>query len=46
MRARSRTGADVGSVMVTRKKYDSAKSVGLGVGGMKMAGAMLTYLLW
>ena len=45
MRARSRTGADVGSAMVTGKKYNSAKSVGLGVGGMKMAGAMLTYLL-
>jgi hypothetical protein len=46
MRARSRTGVDVGSVMVMGKKYDSAKSVGLGVGGMKMAGAMLTYLSW
>ena len=46
MRARSRTGADVGSVMVMGKKYDSAESVGLGVGGMKMAGAMLTYLSW
>ena len=46
MRARLRTGVDVGSVTVTRKKYNSAKSVGLGVGGMKMAEAMLTYLLW
>jgi hypothetical protein len=46
MRARSRTGADVRSVMVTGKKYDSAESVGLEVGGMKMAGAMPTYLLW
>jgi hypothetical protein len=46
MRARSRTGADVVSVMVTGKKYNSAESVGLGVGGMKMAGAMLTYLSW
>ena len=46
MRARLRTGADVGSVTVTGKKYDSAESVGLGVGGMKMAGAMPTYLLW
>ena len=43
---RSRTGADVGSVMVTGKKYNLAKSVGLGVGGMKMAGAMPTYLSW
>ena len=46
MRARSRTGVDAGSVMVMGKKYDSAESVGLGVGGMKMAGAMPTYLLW
>ena len=46
MRARSRTGADVGSVTVTGKKYDSVKSVELGVGGRKMAGAMPTYLLW
>ena len=46
MRARLRTGADMGSAMVTGKKYDSAKSVGLGVGGMKMAGAMPTYLSW
>ena len=46
MRARLRTGADMGSVTVTGKKYDSAESVGLGVGGMKMAGAMPTYLLW
>jgi hypothetical protein len=44
--ARSRTGADVGSVMVMGKKYDSAELVGLGVGGMKMAGAMLAYLSW
>ena len=44
MRARLRTGADVGSVTVTGKKYNSAESVGLGVGGMKMAGAMPTYL--
>ena len=46
IRVRSRTGADAGSVMVTGKKYDSAELVGLGVGGMKMAGAMLTYLSW
>jgi hypothetical protein len=46
MRARSRTGADVGSVTVTGKKYDSTELVGLGVGGMKMAGAMPTYLSW
>ena len=46
MRVRLRTGADVGSVMVTGKKYNSAKSVRLGVGGMKMAGAMPTYLSW
>ena len=46
MRARSRTGADMRSVMVTGKKYNSAESVGLGVRGMKMVGAMLTYLSW
>ena len=46
MSARLRTVVDAGSVMVTGKKYDSAKSVGLGVGGMKMAGAMPTYLSW
>jgi hypothetical protein len=46
MRVRLRTRADVGSVMVTGKKYDLAKLVGLGVGGMKMAGVMPTYLLW
>jgi hypothetical protein len=46
MRARSRTRADVGSVMVMGKKYNSAESVGLGVGGIKMAGAMPTYLSW
>ena len=46
MRARLRTGAVAGSVTVMGKKYDSAKLVGLGVGGMKMAGAMLTYLSW
>ena len=44
MWVRSRTRADAGSVTVTGKKYDSAELVGLGVGGMKMAGAMLTYL--
>ena len=36
----------MGSVTVMGKKYDSAKSVGLGVGGMKMARAMPTYLSW
>ena len=46
MRVRLRTGVDVGSVMVTGKKYNSAELVGLGVGGMKMAGAMPTYLSW
>ena len=46
MRARLRTGVDMGLVMVMGKKYDSFKSVGLGVGGMKMAGAMPTYLSW
>jgi hypothetical protein len=45
MRVRLRTGVDVRSVMVMGKKYDSAESVGLGVGGMKIAGAMPTYLL-
>ena len=43
-RARSRTGTDAGSVMVMGKKYNSAKSVRLGVGGVKMAWAMPTYL--
>ena len=46
MRARLRTGVDVGSVMIMGKKYNLAKSVGLEVGGMKMTGAMPTYLLW
>ena len=46
MRARSRTGVDMGSVIVMGKKYNSAESVGWEVGGMKMAGAMLTYLSW
>ena len=46
MRARSRTGSDVGSVVVMGKEYDSSKPVGLGVGGMKMARAMPTYLSW
>ena len=46
MRARLRTGVDVGSVTVMGKKYDSSELVGLGVEGMKMAGAMPTYLLW
>ena len=44
MRVRSRTGADTRSVMVMGKKYDLAESVGLGFGGIKMAGAMPTYL--
>ena len=46
MRARSRTGAEVESVMTTGKKYDSLESVGLGVGGMKIADDMPTYLSW
>ena len=46
MSVRLRTGVDVGSVMVRGNKYDSFKSVGLGVRGMKMAGAMPTYLSW
>ena len=33
MRARLRTGVDVGSVTVRGKKYNSAELVGLGVGG-------------
>jgi hypothetical protein len=45
MRVRSRTGVDMGSAVVVGKEYDSSKLVGLGVGGMKMAGAMPTYLL-
>ena len=46
MSVRSRTGGHVGSVVVMGKKYDSSKLVGLGEGGIKMAGGMLTYLLW
>ena len=46
MRVRSRTRGYVGSVMVMGKEYDSSESVRLGFGGMKMAGAMPTYLLW
>ena len=46
MRARSRTGLDVGSAVVMGKEYDSSELVRLGVGGMKMAGDMPTYLLW
>jgi hypothetical protein len=46
MKARSRTGGHIGSAAVMGKEYDSFESVGLGVGGMKMAGAMLTYLSW
>ena len=46
MRVRSRTEVDVGSVTAMGKEYDSAKSVGLGVRGIKMVGAMPTYLLW
>ena len=46
MRARSRAGVDIGSVVVMGKEYNSSELVGLGVGGMKMAGAMPTYLLW
>ena len=46
MRVRSRTGLDVGSAVVMGKEYDSSESVGLGVGVIKMAGAMLTYLSW
>ena len=46
MKARSRTGGDVGSAVVMGKEYDSSELVGLGVGGMKMAGTMPTYLSW
>jgi hypothetical protein len=46
MRARLRTRVEAESVTVTGKKYDSVESVGLGVGGMKMADDMPTYLLW
>ena len=46
MSARSRTGVDVGSATVRGKKYNSFELVGLGVGGMKMAGTMPTYLSW
>ena len=46
MRVRLRTGVDMGSVVVMGKEYDSSESVGLEVGGIKMAGAMPTYLSW
>ena len=46
MRARSRTGVEVESVIVRGRKYDPSESVGLGVGGMKNADDMPTYLLW
>ena len=46
MSARLRTGGDVGSVVMIGKEYDSSELVGLGFGGMKMAGAMPTYLSW
>ena len=46
MKARLRTGGYVGSATVMGKEYDSSESVGLGSGGMKMAGAMPTYLSW
>ena len=46
MKARLRTGGHVGLAVVMGKEYDSSESVGLGVGGMKMAGAMPTYLSW
>ena len=36
----------MGSAVVMGKKYDSSESVGLGDGGIKMAGAMPTYLSW
>ena len=36
----------MGLVMVMGKEYNSAKLVGLGAGGTKMAGAMPTYLSW
>ena len=44
MRARLRTEGHVGSAVVMGKKYDSSEPVGLEVGGIKMAGAMPTYL--
>ena len=46
MKARLRTEGYVGSAVVMGKEYNSSESVGLGVGGMKMAGVMPTYLLW
>ena len=36
----------MGSAVVMGKEYDSSKSVGLGLGEIKMAEAMLTYLSW
>ena len=41
MRVRLRTGVEAESVTVTGKKYDSAESVGLGIGGIKIADNML-----
>ena len=46
MRARSRTGVEVESVMVRDRKYDPSESVRLKVGGMKIADNMPTYLSW
>ena len=46
MKARLRTRGYVGSAAVMGKEYDSSELAGLGVGGMKMAGAMPTYLSW
>ena len=44
MRARLRTGIEVESVTVRGRKYDPSELVGLGVGGMKMADDIPTYL--
>ena len=36
----------MGSAVVMGKEYDSSESVVLGLGGIKMAEAMPTYLSW
>ena len=46
MRARLRTGGHVGSAVLMGKECDSSELVRLGLGGIKMAGAMPTYLSW
>jgi hypothetical protein len=46
MSMRLRTGVEAELVTVRGRKYDPSESVGLGVGGMKSANDMPTYLSW